>query len=88
MPHPQNIVIGGTTVIGNNCTIYQNVTIGQKHDFYPVINDNVTIYSGAVVVGKITIGKNAVVGANAVVIHDVLENEVVGGIPAHKIGIR
>ena len=51
----------------------------------PVIGDNVTITCGAKVLGNITVGNNSVIGANAVVIHDVEENSVMVGVPARKI---
>lgn len=91
-PHLLGIVISRAAKLGNNCIIYQNVTIGAKNvkdgdinkpDNYPIIGDNVTIYAGAVIVGPITVGNNAVIGANAVVFNDIPENAVVVG--ANKI---
>ena len=91
-PHPIGIVLHKNTKVGRNCIIYQNVTIGAKNvkdgdinkpDNYPIIGDNVTIYAGAVIVGPITVGNNAVIGANAVVFNDIPENAVVVG--ANKI---
>lgn len=87
-PHPQNIVIGSKVKIGDNCIIYQDVTLGQNRKEYPKIGDNVIIYAGAKIIGGITIGNNVVVGANAVVTKDVLDNSIVAGIPARKIGTR
>lgn len=90
-PHLLGIVISRAAKIGNNCIIYQNVTIGARNvaegDFnkpenYPVIGNNVTIYSGAVIAGPVKIGDNAVIGANAVVLNDVPNNATVVGIPA------
>ena len=78
-PHPVGIVIGDGVRIGANCRIYQNVTLGllentrAEHaiDQYPTIEDGVTIYAGAVIAGKVTLGAGAIVGANAVITHDV-----------------
>jgi len=88
LPHPVGIVISNTAEIGENVTIYQNVTIGwtlgEKERKAGSIGDNVIIYSGAKIIGNITIGDNAIVGANAVVIHDVPENMTVVGVPASK----
>ena len=72
--------------IGNNCKIYQQVTIGFDHDLKaPVIGDNVEVCCGAKVIGGITVGDNVLIGANAVVIKDVPSNSVVAGVPAHVI---
>lgn len=69
--------------IGENCWINQQVTIGYNgQGDPPTIGDNVTITCGAKVLGAITVGDGVVVGANAVVIRDVPENCVVGGVPA------
>lgn len=59
--------------IGKNCTIFQQVTIGNT-DGYPTICDNVTIYAGAIIVGEITIGNNSIIGANSTVYKDVPDN--------------
>lgn len=88
IPHPHNVVIGLYTEIGNNCTIYQDVTIGQNKGKYPKIGNNVIIYPGAKVIGNVTIGDNAIIGANAVVTKDVEKNAIVGGIPAKVIKYR
>lgn len=86
-PHPIGVVIGADCVIGSNVTIYQNVTLGMRGDGggFPVINDGVTIYAGACIIGGITIGENAVIGANAVVLDDVPENALAVGVPARII---
>lgn len=85
LPHCIGIVIGQDVIIGDRCTIYQNVTLGQKNNGYPIIGNNVIIYAGAVVIGKIKIGNNCVIGANAVVIHDIPDNCIVAGVPAKII---
>ncbi|MNX88412.1 Serine acetyltransferase [compost metagenome] len=66
LPHPVSIVIGSGSVVGRNLTIYQGCTIGNKRG-YPTLEDGVTIFPNSVVVGDITIGANAVIGANSFV---------------------
>lgn len=82
-------VIGETATIGNNVTIYQNVTLGGTNPTdgiggkrHPTIQDDVIIGSGAQVLGPITVGKGARIGANAVVTRDVPEGASMVGIPA------
>lgn len=73
LPHPQGIVIGGGAVVGPRAWIYQNVTIGGapgKHGL-PRVGADARIYAGAVLTGPITVGDNALIGANAVVHRDV-----------------
>jgi serine O-acetyltransferase len=72
--------------IGRNCWINQQVTIGfSNKDDCPVLEDNVTINAGAKVIGGIKVGKNSIVGANAVVVKNVPENCVVVGVPAYIV---
>lgn len=72
--------------IGENCWINQQVTVGYNGSGpAPVIGDNVMITSGAKVLGSITVGDGAVIGANAVVIRDVEPGAVMGGVPARRI---
>ena len=71
--------------VGKNCHINQQVTIGYKDENNPIIKDNVKILCGAKVLGNITMWNNSVAGANAVVVKDVPENAVVGGVPARII---
>ena len=72
--------------VGENCWINQQVTIGYgKGSKAPVIGDNVTITCGAKVLGDITVGDGATIGANAVVIRDVEPGAVMAGVPAHRI---
>jgi serine O-acetyltransferase len=72
--------------IGRNCWINQQVTIGFSNDTdCPTIGDNVIIYAGAKIIGKVKIGDNSIVGANAVVVRDVPENCTVVGVPAYIV---
>lgn len=87
-PHPQNIVIGSGVKLGDNCIVYQDVTMGQNRGKYPSIGDNVIIYPGVKIIGDIKIGNNVIVGANSVVTDDVEENSIVAGVPAKIVGIR
>ena len=72
--------------IGENCWINQQVTIGYKDNAKaPVIGNNVMITCGAKILGNITVGDNAVIGANAVIVKDVEAGAVMGGVPAKRI---
>ena len=81
------MVIHSRAVIGKNCMIGQNVTIGGKSGWYevPVIGDNVEISAGARIIGPVRIGNNVIIGANAVVVKDVPDNCIVAGVPAKII---
>lgn len=78
------VVIHSRAVIGKNCLIGQNVTIGGKSGWFevPHIGDNVEISAGARIIGPIRIGSNVIIGANAVVVKDVPDNCIVAGVPA------
>ena len=82
IPHPNGIVIHPEAKIGNNCIIFQQVTIGKGRGGVPTIGHNVSIGAGAKVLGKITIGDNVVIGANSVVTKSIPCNVIVKGIPA------
>tara|TARA_Y100000590_G_scaffold389916_1_gene465314 strand:- start:414 stop:983 length:570 start_codon:yes stop_codon:yes gene_type:complete len=95
--HGMGVVIGETSEIHNNVTIYHMVTLGgispsidsneqRNIKRHPTLMDNVVVGSGAQVLGPITIGKNAKIGANAVVTKNVSENAVMVGIPAKNVG--
>jgi serine O-acetyltransferase len=72
VPHPLGIVIGSGVVTGERVRIFQNVTLGSSRSgAYPFVEDDVTIYAGAVVAGRITIGVGATVGANSLVTRSV-----------------
>lgn len=92
LPHPQNIIIGEGAVIGDNCEIYHNVTLGTKHSVktkkveYPRVGNNVKIYTGSIIIGGITIGDNSIIGAGSLVMKDVEPNSVYTGNPAKKMG--
>jgi serine O-acetyltransferase len=76
--HPVGIVISSKAVLGENCQIMQNVTIGRKKDGgpSPVIGDNVYIGCGAIILGDVKVGNNAVIGAGALVLEDVAADTV------------
>ena len=84
--HGIGVIIGETTVIYNDVTIFHGVTLGgtgkEKEKRHPTIMDNVMIGAGAKVLGNIVIGKNVKIGANSVVLKDILPNSTVVGIPA------
>ena len=84
--HGMGIVIGETTTIGNDCTIYHNVTLGgtgkQKSKRHPDIGNNVMIGCGAKILGPIKIEDNVKIGANAVVLQDIQANNTAVGVPA------
>jgi serine O-acetyltransferase len=90
--HGMGVVIGETAEIGNNVTLYQGVTLGgtgfatgKRH---PTVQDNVTIGSGAKLLGPITVGHGSKIGANSVVIHDVPPNSTVVGNPGHPVRVE
>jgi serine O-acetyltransferase len=87
--HGTGVVIGGTAIIGDNVTIYQGVTLGgtslQHTKRHPTLGNNVTVGSGAAVLGDITIGDNVKIGANSVVVKDVPPNSTVVGIPGRVV---
>jgi len=87
--HGMGVVIGETCEIGDNVTVYQGVTLGgtgkEKGKRHPTIKDNALIASGAKVLGSITIGENAKIGAGSVVLKDVPPNSTVVGIPGRVV---
>ena len=94
--HGMGVVIGETSEIGDNVTIYHMVTLGgispsinsddqRNTKRHPTLMDNVVVGSGAQILGPVVVGKNAKIGANAVVTKDVDENSVMVGIPAKNV---
>ncbi len=85
--HGMGVVIGETTIIGDDCLLYHGVTLGGtgklKCKRHPTLKDKVVVGAQASVLGNITLGEGAMIGANAVVLHDVLPNTTVVGVPAH-----
>jgi serine O-acetyltransferase len=81
------VVIHAKAVIGKNCIIGQQVTIGgrARHPEVPRIGDEVYLAGGSKILGPITLGNDVIVGANAVVIRDVPDNTIVAGVPAKVI---
>ena len=95
--HGMGVVIGETSDIGDNVTIYHMATLGgispsinsneqRNIKRHPTLKNNVVVGSGAQILGPVTVGKNAKIGANAVVTKDVPENAVMVGIPAKNVG--
>jgi serine O-acetyltransferase len=90
--HGMGIVIGETAEIGDNCTLYQNVTLGgtgkDKGKRHPTIGNNVLIGSGAKVLGPFSVGDNSKIAANAVVLSEVPDNSTAVGVPARIVRIN
>ena len=95
--HGMGVVIGETSEIGDNVTMYHMATLGgispsinsddqRNTKRHPTLMDNVVVGSGAQILGPVVVGKNAKIGANAVVTKDVDENSVMVGIPAKNVG--
>ena len=95
--HGMGVVIGETSDIGDNVTIYHMATLGgiapsinsddqRNVKRHPTLKENVVVGSGAQILGPVVVGKNAKIGANAVVTKDVTENAVMVGIPAKNVG--
>ena len=83
LPHPTGIVIGEGVKIGNDCTIYQNVTLGRKtknYAEYPIIGNNVIVYCNSVIIGNVTIGDNCIIGCNSTVLKSIKSNSTCTGV--------
>jgi serine O-acetyltransferase len=89
--HGSGVVIGETAEIGDRVTLYQGVTLGgtgfQRGKRHPTVGDNVTIGSGAKLLGPIVVGARSKIGANSVVIHDVPADATVVGNPGHPVRV-
>ncbi len=87
--HGMGIVIGETAEVGDDCTIYHQVTLGgtgkDKNKRHPTIGNNVMVGAGSKVLGPINIGDNVKIGAGAVVLHDVENNTTVVGTPIDRV---
>ena len=87
--HGNGVIIGETTVIGNNVTLYQGVTLGgtgkEQGKRHPTVGDNVMISAGAKVLGSFTIGNNSKIGAGSVVLEEVPPNSTVVGVPGRVV---
>ena len=87
--HGNGVIIGETTIIGNNVTLYQGVTLGgtgKEHGKrHPTIEDNVMISAGAKVLGSFTVGRNSKIGAGSVVLEEVPPNCTVVGVPGRIV---
>lgn len=87
--HGCGVVIGETTVVGDNCTLYQGVTLGgvgtQKGKRHPTLGNNVTVGAGAKILGSFEVGDNCSIAANAVLLRQLDENITAVGIPARPV---
>ena len=90
--HGMGIVIGETAEIGDNCHLYQGVTLGgtstKREKRHPTLKDNVQVGAGAKLIGAITVGENASIGAGSVVVTNVPPNATVVGVPGHIVAYR
>lgn len=87
--HGSGVVIGETTIIGNNVTLYQGVTLGgtgkEKGKRHPTLQDNVMVSAGARILGSFTIGENSKIGAGSVVLKEIPPNCTVVGVPGRIV---
>ena len=90
--HGMGVVVGETAEIGDNCHLYQGVTLGgtstRREKRHPTLGNNVEVGAGAKLIGAITIGENAQVGAGSVVVTNVPPNATVVGVPGHIVAYR
>jgi len=90
--HGMGVVVGETAEIGDNCHIFQGVTLGgtstKREKRHPTLKNNVSVGAGAKLIGAITVGENAVVGAGSVVVTNVPPNATVVGVPGHIVAFR
>jgi serine O-acetyltransferase len=85
--HGMGVVIGETTIVGDNVTLFQGVTLGgtgkEVGKRHPTIGNGIVVGAGAKILGDITVGDNSYIGANAVVLNDIPANSTVVGVPGH-----
>lgn len=90
--HCGGIVINASSEIGENCLVFHDVTIGGMLKdgvmHVPSIGNNAVLFAGAKIIGDVKIGDNVIIGANAVVTHDVADNAVAAGVPAKIISMN
>ena len=85
MPHPNGVVIAPNAVIGPNCLLFQQVTIGATTHGYPELGGGIDVGAGARILGPIRIGNHAKIGANAVVVTDIPVGATAIGVPARVV---
>jgi serine O-acetyltransferase len=87
--HGLGIIIGETSIVGDDCTLYQGVTLGgtgkESGKRHPTLRNGVFVGAGAKILGNITIGENCRVGAGSVVLHNVPDNSTIVGVPGHIV---
>ena len=87
--HQGGIVVHGNSIIGDRCILRQNCTLGvrtlERHEDAPRLMDGASLGAGAVVLGKVTVGANAMIGANAVVLDDIPPGSIAVGVPARVV---
>jgi serine O-acetyltransferase len=87
--HGAGVIIGETSIVGDDCTLYQDVTLGgtgkEQGKRHPTLGRNVFVGAGAKILGNITVGENSRVGAGSVVLHNVPDNSTIVGVPGHVV---
>ena len=87
--HGMGVVVGETTIVGDDVTLYQGATLGgtgkQKGKRHPTLGNNVVVGAGAKILGNVVVGENCRVGAGSVVLRDVPDNSTIVGVPGHVI---
>lgn len=90
--HGMGIVIGETAVIGNDCHLYQGVTLGgtstRREKRHPTLEDHVVVGAGAKIIGAITVGSHSRIGAGSVVVSNVPPHATVVGVPGHIVAVH
>ncbi len=87
--HGMGVVIGETSIVGDDVTLYQGVTLGgtgkERGKRHPTVRDNVVVGAGAKILGNITVGRNSRIGAGSVVLRNIPDDSTVVGVPGHII---